>query len=234
MYKAKVIDTKSYGKGSWNCTIVGIFDENDNQIGEYERKYHSFGESTFHPFERDGEWYALYSADYTCTRLMKLPECKDIGGEKGHAGGFCPVDYFIPRYRKCTHTYYHNGEKRKRTLEYYVSDADEDMGLDGYNLEDYHNHPDVGNGEVGPIKYYDFGFIAGCIWGDDSSWKVQLIDLRKAHKGKIKRNGDILGYLQLPRNLSLREAVIIDDMSPEYPHFMISQMNWVRFDLDQL
>lgn len=82
----------------WDHTLVEIYD-GDAKIGEYKRNYGSFAEATFCPFELDGVWYALYSARYTKTRVMRLPECVDIGGEDSSPGGFCPVEYHVPVYR---------------------------------------------------------------------------------------------------------------------------------------
>ncbi|MDQ3037801.1 MAG: hypothetical protein M3Y87_35735 [Myxococcota bacterium] len=42
-----------------------------------------------------------------------------------------------------------------------------------------------------------FGFVAGCVWGDDSSWKIQFIDLSQLSEGKIDRY-DRFGYVELP------------------------------------
>lgn len=42
----------------------------------------------------------------------------------------------------------------------------------------------------------DFGFVWGCYWGDDSSWKVQYLDLSEVRQGKIRRE-ERFGYLRL-------------------------------------
>ena len=69
--------------GTWNSTKVSIF-RDDKLIGEYLRNYSNYGIETFYPFKIDNEWYALYSADYTATRVMKLHEdrIEDWCGEK--------------------------------------------------------------------------------------------------------------------------------------------------------
>jgi hypothetical protein len=41
-----------------------------------------------------------------------------------------------------------------------------------------------------------FGFVWGCFWGDDTSWKVQLLDLRDVSTGVIRRH-ERFGYLEL-------------------------------------
>jgi hypothetical protein len=65
---------------------------------------------------------------------------------------------------------------------------------------------DVNDGSVLPGSTYwnednefpkgDFGFVWGCIWGDDSSWKVQYLDLSRMQKGEILRE-ERFGYLEL-------------------------------------
>jgi hypothetical protein len=45
----------------------------------------------------------------------------------------------------------------------------------------------------------DFGFAWGCHWGDDSSWKVQYLDLRRIREGVIHRE-ERFGYVELGTN----------------------------------
>lgn len=42
----------------------------------------------------------------------------------------------------------------------------------------------------------DFGFVWGCNWGDDSSWKVQYLDLSRVQQGIIARD-ERFGYVEL-------------------------------------
>jgi len=48
----------------------------------------------------------------------------------------------------------------------------------------------------------DFGFVWGCIWGDDSSWKVQYLDLSSIRDGVIRRD-DRFGYVKLATDTKL-------------------------------
>lgn len=41
-----------------------------------------------------------------------------------------------------------------------------------------------------------FGFVWGCVWGDDQSWKVQYLDLSSIQNGILRRD-DRFGYLEL-------------------------------------
>lgn len=92
----KIID---HGKGVWRTAVVGIFETIDGsvrKIGEYARNHVGWCEETFYPFKQGEQWFALYSPNYTATRVMKLPSCRDIAGEEPHSEGFCPVDYYVP------------------------------------------------------------------------------------------------------------------------------------------
>jgi hypothetical protein len=69
----------------------------------------------------------------------------------------------------------------------------------------------------------DFGFVWGCVWGDDSSWKVQYLDLRRVQEGVIARD-DRFGYVRLaspPRASPCLDATspVIAPSSP--PDFVV-------------
>src|SRR5215471_20205604 len=57
-----------------------------------------------------------------------------------------------------------------------------------------------------------FGFVAGCIWGDDSSWKIEFLDLSAIANGVIKRDARF-GYIEMPEGMSLKQAINMDDFS---------------------
>jgi hypothetical protein len=93
------VEVIDHGPGVWKTAGVDIFEEIDGtarQIGSYERNHAGWCDSTFAPFVLDGRWYALYSPEYTATRIMELPSCRDLGGEENRSNGFCPVDYYVP------------------------------------------------------------------------------------------------------------------------------------------
>lgn len=197
LFTAKPIENIDNGKGFWQYQKIGIF-QDDKQIGEYIRNYPSFM-STFHPFMFRDKWYALYSKDYTATRIMSLPDCQDLGGEERDTFGFCPVDYYVP--------------------------FDNDELLEAVEFA---------KRESQPIKYEpgSFGFVAGCIWGDDSSWKVQYLDLSECDKGIIKRT-EKFGYLELAEDLELKDAVSFSRYFDDEPFISIAQMKRLRLDRDE-
>ncbi len=137
-------------EGRWNYLSVDIFvrEENDvRRIGNYKRNYSNLY-NTFHPFIGvDGKEYALYSKHYTATRVMSLPDCKDICGEEPYSLGFCPTGFYVP--------------------------FNKEQGING-----------------------DFGFMCGCVWGDDSSWKIRYVDLSKLPESNISIDSRF-GYIEL-------------------------------------
>lgn len=199
MYHIKT-EAKEIQKGAWKGTVVSIY-KDEEKIGEYIRNYHSYGEQTFHPFEKDGKWYAIYSENYTSTSIMSLPDCKKIGGQEAKASGFCPVDYFIPKYT----LFYLPGatEEELKTI------PEENKGWAGkskiYRI--YQDRPEKDEEIFYDLKH---AFVSGCYWGDDSGgWKLMRLDLSEADKGIIKQSEDF-GYLHLSSG-RLKDLIEIDD-----------------------
>lgn len=217
-YIARVLDEIEYSPNAWKGLHVGIFrveNESEEQIGEYERNYSSLF-NTFCHFRKNGEDFALYSPDYTVTRIMRLPACEDIGGEEASPGGFCPTDFFVPTYIEQENTWETTSERGKiagNTSRRRVNNPKaEDLIEKSENNEFIHQTSrelckiTSSTRPLTSLAYYSFGFVAGCFWGDDSSWKVQYLDLSEAESGVIKRD-ERFGYIELPRNLRLRDAV---------------------------
>jgi hypothetical protein len=183
------VETIDHGPGTWSTAHVRVFEGDGaeaRQIGSYDRNHAGWCESTFAPFSHDGRWYALYAPDYTATRVMELPSCRDLGGEEPHSHGFCPVDYYVP-----------------------------------------HDEPNVAKAGDGGR----FGFVAGCIWGDDLSWKIQYLDLSRVRQGILVRK-EMFGYIEMPRDDSrLIEYISLRQYSRKFPRVEITAR--LSFDLEQ-
>jgi hypothetical protein len=188
-YDARILREIETKPGSWHSLEVEVVRNADRKVvGTYRRDYPQLFR-TFHPFVVAGRDLALYSPDYTATRVMELPSCRDIGGETPIASGFCPVDYYIPQ-----------SESRE------------------------------------PLSPY--GFVAGCVWGDDSTWKIQVLDLRDVAKGLVRRD-ERLGYIELPRDLTLEQAIRIhaepwmySEDEPDRPEWSVEIATLSRYRLD--
>ena len=216
MFIAKALEKVSNGKGSWESTRIGIF-QNDTQVGEFLRNYSCFGEQTFYPFKREDKWYALYSPNYTAIRIMSLPDCRDIGGEEPASFGFCPVEIYIPEFQWA----YRKGLSEDNLKKYpeqnhsWLSrDAEEkEYDPDLFNKDLDENHKFVYKEKE--TFFENFAFVAGCVWGDDRSMKIELRDITLAHEGIIKPVKD-WGYYDkknknlkaTPKQLTIYEIVI--------------------------
>lgn len=185
-----IVSDKENGPGYWNYKKVDIVDchsKNLSVIGSYTRNYPSFATNTFYPFYQDNEWYALYSSEYTATRVCKLTDkFEDWCGEENSSSGFCPVEFYVPRIATIKFS----------DLEDDIYEVYEDNSKDFDNLLE---------NEILDIKYSSFGFVAGCIWGDDSSWKLEVLDLRNVKDKQLSRVNSF-GYLQLP-NADIKECL---------------------------
>jgi hypothetical protein len=195
--------------GTWNSTKVSIF-RDDRLIGEYLRNYSNYGSKTFYPFQVDNEWYALYSANYTSLRVMKLHEDKieDWCGEDAKPNGFCPVEIYVPRYLHAVHSMNING--RDEEYDSYYVDCD-------YIEEEFKE--EVDSKDAASLQYCNFGFLCGCVWGDDTSWKIRYIDLSKI-PNRILNITEKFGYWELPDNLTLRQCIRMDGWEPGH--------DWIR------
>lgn len=77
---------------------------------------------------------------------------------------------------------------------------------------------DIHDGSTLPGSHYwsaddeqprgNFGFVWGCVWGDDSSWKVQYLDLTSVQAGQIARD-ERFGYIQLATHPKLDASEFI-------------------------
>ncbi len=169
--------------------VMHTADGTSRQIGTYRRNYAAFALSTFFPFQPQpyGQWLALYSPDYTGTRILELPSCTDLGGEESNSNGFCPVEFYVP-----------------------------------------YDHPNVQKAGHAGL----FGFVAGCIWGDDSSWKVQHLDLSMASSGILVRK-ELFGYVSIPEGrASLKDCISLDAYRPPQ-HPVVSLNVTSYFDLSK-
>ena len=161
------------GRDPWSVTDVMIVDHDADElvVVRYQRNFH--GEPPFDAFRqrdrRTGEWrhFALAASDYTATGVLALD---------GRDAGAFIADEKPDKFGFCPV---------------------------GFYVPDWH---DVHDGSVLPgSKYWNdnrmwpdgtLGFVWGCVWADDSDWKVQALDLSRIQDGIITRD-DRWGYLRL-------------------------------------
>lgn len=189
-------ESKQTKPGCWNVHAVTILGPDGNPVGEYEYNYSM--KPPFYAFELEGQWYALYAKDYTASRVMKLPSCEDVWGEDRNTVGFCPVEFFVP------------------ARQYVEFGGDRTGRMKGYNRRGYYedscfeepHHNAERDWTVHPVEYADFGFVCGCVWGDDSSWKIQFFDFARIKEGIVTYDSRF-GYFEMHDKLRLHESIHI-------------------------
>jgi hypothetical protein len=149
--------------GTWPQVSVDVLD-GDRVVGKYDRNYEML--RTFEAFRQGERYFALISPNYTATSVMDLQTGEIIAGEEPHTAGFCPVGFYVPDWWDL-----HENDAERGVL----------PGSRGWTPD--HEWPSRG----------DFGFVWGCIWGDDSSWKVQYLDLSRIQDGVLGRE-ERFGY----------------------------------------
>jgi len=267
-YFVKVEKKLETSPGYWSHSLVGVYkkeDEIETKVGEFTRNYS--GPGPFAAFKLHEVWYALYSPQYMYTRVMLLPECKDLGGEDKnntpYQKHFCPREYLVPNlcikdfkpgenqegpynprhdpdkwaHKEVEggyHCYTWPGDKESKHTPEEVKvyrEAVEKSDIEYLIFSDA--HPFV-------MKHGGFGFVSGCAWGDDSSDKLEFLDLSEVADGIIKRD-QRFGYFVLPKSTSLKDAIDFDSVDSikftpdgriDYSNLTIELARPMRIDLD--
>ena len=105
-YTHKPLGKSTYDTVNYYQFPVGVYrHETDLEgdpgvlVGQFTRNFSDIG--PFFPFRQGGRDYALYSPNYTLTRVMSLPDCKDIAGEvddtEAPGCGYCPIEFYVPK-----------------------------------------------------------------------------------------------------------------------------------------
>lgn len=225
-HRYKAVTERTSGDKEWPKGHVQIT-KDDEVVYEYDRNY-SFMK-TFEPFRQwNGErWhnYALISPRYTTYQVLDLetyevvaergypqrdwyrtdtydqyertfaehPDWFEEGGyyagkgpnDKINGEGFCAVEFYVPDWAAWDSSWE-------------IGDDDQSMSEADWNEFASYDWKEVHTGQL--------GFVAGCIWGDDSSWKIRAIDLSRISEGVVTED-ERFGYIELPYALSLRQAI---------------------------
>jgi hypothetical protein len=221
--------------GTWDSTKVSIYYDEDYDvisdashpgrlIGEYIRNYSSFGAMTFHPFRMNNEWYAVYSTHYTATRIMKLhvDRIEDWCGEEPDGAGFCPVEFYVPHYVE-TEQKYTAGNGETKSFKVFTVDCD---------VTNPELREEFEGTEYVRDAYCNFGFLCGCHWGDDTSWKIRYMDLSQVPE-KILTISEKFGYWQMPPTLTLRECVDMSGWEPTHHWIQLTGSQHINLKTDE-
>lgn len=192
------------GTGKWKSSNV-IVKKNGEQIYEFVRHY-SFSRE-FEPFRQlqGDRWhdYALISSAYTTFQVLDL-ESGEVVATRPYPTKVIPDEWFTEMPQAFEPGKWLEGKKPGDSyqqegfcpVEFYVPDP----------FEDYYGGDEGGPEEYRYYEYFNeevreasgqFGFYSGCIWGDDSSWKLRGIDLSRIAEGVVT-DDERFGYWELP------------------------------------
>jgi len=168
---------KANRPGTWDSTTVEVLRRKGDALERVGEYVRNYAMlSSFEPFRQGERELALISREYTKTAVLDLAS-GDVIAEETESN---PGGGFCP-------------------VGFYVPDWwDVNDGSIIPGSEHWNADKEWPNG--------DFGFVWGCLWGDDSSWKVQHLDLSRVREGIIARD-DRFGYVELATGRYLSPCV---------------------------
>lgn len=244
--KRYTVEYETDNKG-WSTANVRVFDNEHSTtepIYEYHRNYSML--RTFEPFrlwdDQLEKWrnFALIAPKYTNFQVLDLDnrtiiaknpnpilneeqaerlnrtfrkkdeELKFKAGQEYSGWRFCPAEFHVPDI--CDVLSARDIEELKQTqLKEEIAEYWNEW-IDNF------------------LNRRTFGFEAGCVWGDDWSYKVQAIDLTKILEGKVS-DDDRFGYLVYDGDLKdLYDKNYYDDDA--YPTLVLNVPVSFKFDKD--
>ena len=154
--------------GAWDSTLVEVLRRRNS--GNFERicgyERNHGMYETFEPFRQGSRELALISRDYTKTAVLDLASGEILAEETETV----PGNGFCP-------------------VGFYVPDwwdVNDDSVIPGSEYWSADDEWPTGA----------FGFVWGCYWGDDTSWKIEYLDLARVQQGVLGRD-DRFGYVPL-------------------------------------
>jgi hypothetical protein len=172
---------------TWNYSAIDVLRRESGAAGVRKicsyQRHHAMFQ-TFEPFRQGDHEYALVSRDYTRTAVLDLTAGEIIAEESATVHS---GGGFCP-------------------VGFYVPDwwdVHDDSVIPG--SEQWREANEWPDGR--------FGFVWGCTWGDDSSWKVQYLDLSRIREGVIARD-ERFGYLELATSTYRSPALSPDAPDP--------------------
>lgn len=230
VYRATAWDQKKdSGWPRGEVVVEALANGEWQEVYRYTRNYSM--RKTFHPFRQlqDGRWhdYALISPRYTSFEVLDLesgevvasrPDPVNKEGKVVPGAGFCPMEFRV-------FDWYETIYKE------YREDCDTPQAIWDSDVEFMMKFAAVRTSKVRAFMENftgQWGLVAGCVWGDDTSKKVRFIDLSRISEGVVVED-ERFGYLELPYSGTLEDSVTIMEDIPG----RITVDNPVTFDISE-
>jgi hypothetical protein len=230
VYSARVSDGERTPEGVLIDIIKTSPNGEEERVHQYTRNYSALYR-TFEPFRqyRDGVWknYALLSTEYVRLAVMDLESFEIIAteaypvvtqeiadrlpsgtltvGEEKPGWGFCPVEFYVPDLFQTSRWSVFDPQSEDLVVKRLPNDTDEQYER---KVELRRKNRQLEEDFLIAAYGGQFGIYTGCIWGDDSSWKIRYVDLSRIHEG-IVTTDERFGYVELGAIGPLRNNVTI-------------------------
>lgn len=198
----------------WTKILVKVF-RDEEVIYEYGRNYSFL--RTFEPFRQlqGDHWhdYAIISPQYSTFQILDLESGKVVAERPYPQRPWFKSDKYDEYERRRAEKPewfeeggYYAGKGPDDLIsgegfcpmELWVPDGASDLELNEDNWDKY-------SYLLREDKLYgNFGLVAGCIWGDDTSAKVRHIDLSRISEGVVTED-ERFGYVELPYGFHLKD-----------------------------
>lgn len=210
-------------------STINIIRKNNEILGGFTRDYSSFAAEIFKPFYWEGQWYATYSHSYTTLRVMRINEnsiedwCGEPEDKEGF--GFCPVEVVLPlAYKgKCqgymNHFWLHSFDSEEEAIAHKRRFGE----ITYLDAKEQHT-------QVSDVPYFmGVGIYSGCIWGDDSNWKIRYIDYRKVAQKEVLIK-EAFSYVEQPIDRKLADCI----QCMQYNGKCFSLITMSDYDIDDM
>lgn len=190
--------------GCWDVNDVDVFLDQE-KIFSFCRHYPDFAQETTGFVTVGDKDYLVYSSNYTTLSFYNLTDRKPVeltAESEKQLKGFCPVHAHVPSYKIDTHHYTSPVDNKEKAFLVYYSESEFTGSANAVDCKSL------------PILQHDFAFVLGCVWGDDSRWWLNVLDLSEIEKGEVFYIKDFDGnkgwtYLPVPSNVTAKDCFSI-------------------------
>jgi hypothetical protein len=204
-------DGKTYESRLNMVDVFSVENGIETKIGEYEVSAFKGAKVVFHPFKRNGKWYAL-TTNSNKLFVYSLPDMQLVAEEETHRGGLKMHEFYIPRFWHSTYDHHNkDGSFWFRSHNTLINDQIE---------EEYDDDSRVGYVFEPDWNHADFGFVSAYDPYSSGPTYASVIDLSRIEEGVVCYKRD--DWFEVPSWLELSKIVNLNDWSKSYPTFEIA------------
>lgn len=209
-------DGKTYESRHNKVDVFHIEDGVETKIGEYEVSAFKGPKVVFHPFKRDGKWYALSSGSNKLC-VYSLPDMQIVAEEENCRGGLKMHEFYIPRFWHSTYDHHNkDGEFWFRSHHTLINDDIET------EYESALTHGDVFEPDW---NHADFGFVSAYDPYSSGPNYVNVVDLSRIDEGFVGYKNET--WFETPSWIELPKLIDLSNWTKAWPTFEIATVKYV-------